>query len=50
MVQTVVQAVIGLVDAYTGTSLGQLIAGVMILGTSIALFRFLESGAGGRNV
>lgn len=50
MVQTVVQTVMGLVNAYVDTSLGQLIAGVMIFGTSIALFRFLEAGAGGRDV
>lgn len=50
MVQTMVQTVIDLVNAYVGTSLGQLIAGVMIFGTSIALFRYFESGAGGRDV
>lgn len=50
MVQTVVQTVIGLVNAYVNTSLGQLIAGVMIFGTAIALFRWMESGAGGRDV
>lgn len=50
MVETCVQTVIGLVNAYVNTPLGQLIAGVMIFGTSIALFRYLESGAGGRDV
>lgn len=48
MVQTIVQTVIDLVNAYVNTSLGQLIAGVMVFGTSIALFRLLEWGAGGR--
>lgn len=50
MVQTIIQTVIGLVDAYVDTSLGQLIAGIMIFGTSVALFRYLEAGAGGRDV
>ncbi len=30
MVQTIVQSVVGLVDAFVHTSLGQLISGVMI--------------------
>lgn len=50
MGQTIVQTVIGLVDAFVNTDLGQLIAGIMIFGTSVALFRYMESGAGGRNV
>lgn len=44
MVQTCVQTVIDLVNAFVNTSLGQLIAGIMIFGTSIALFRYLEWG------
>lgn len=50
MVQTIVQAVVGLVDAFVNTSLGQLTSGVMIFGTAIALFRWFEAGAGGRDV
>lgn len=50
MVQTIVQTVVGLVDAFVNTSLGQLISGVMIFGTTIALFRWMEAGAGGRDV
>lgn len=50
MVQMFVQTVIDLVNAFVNTSLGQLIAGIMIFGTSIALFRYFERGAGGRDV
>ena len=50
MVQTMLQAVTGLVDAYVNTALGHVIASVMLLGTSVALFRWLEVGAGGRDV
>lgn len=50
MVQTMVETVAGLVDAYVNTSLGHVIASVMLFGTSVALFRWMESGAGGRNV
>ena len=50
MVQTIVQSVVGLVNAFVNTSLGELISGVMIFGTTIALFRWLEAGAGGRDV
>lgn len=50
MVQTIIEAVFGLVNAFVGSALGQLISGIMIFGTAIALFRWFESGAGGRDV
>lgn len=45
-----ISSVLGLVDAFTNTAIGRLVVGVMLLGTSVALFRWLEAGAGGRDV
>jgi hypothetical protein len=50
MVETCVQTVIDLINAFVNTSLGQLVFGIMVFGTSVALFRYFESGAGGRDV
>ena len=48
MVDTVISAVTGLLSAFCLDSFGSLFAAVMLLGTSIALFRLLEWGAGGK--
>lgn len=48
MVDSVISAVSGLLLAFTSDDFGSVYAALMLLGTSIALFRLLEWGAGGR--
>lgn len=48
MVDSVISAVTDLLSAFCADSFGSLYAAVMLLGTSVALFRLLEWGAGGR--
>lgn len=48
MVDTIISAVSDLLLAFTSDDFGSVYAAVMLLGTSIALFRLLEWGAGGR--
>lgn len=48
MVDTIITAVSDLLLAFTSDDLGSVFSAVMLLGTSIALFRLLEWGAGGR--
>ena len=50
MATDAVNAVISMVEAFLADPFGSLFAGVIMFGVIIALFRYLEMGAGGRDL
>lgn len=50
MVSTMVNSVFNLFSAFCMDDFGYVIVNVCVMGSCIALFRLLESGAGGRDV
>lgn len=50
MVSTMVSSVFDLINTFCMDDFGFVVVNVCVMGACIALFRLLESGAGGRNV